>query len=1207
MKKSDQVWSFEDRLFKLNRSTLTGSTSSEFVWRYEQILAQSEVVPIGHHSRCVFLLHKNSFQRQLKMLRTEHGLKTPKSFFDGEPIKSGLLKSVLQSEMFSWKEKITLFRINVCGRSVSCIDNKTFFDHAFGLSRAIFLSCQIHQHEIKIRQFRSVRLNPRFLTKIGSLNRFGDVDLLFTQLLGHYLHTFKTLRSTQSKKLKKYTDGGIDEIELIKRIKFSMACKFSWEAGQDKPVGDGDFLLFPGSFIEPHWESRHSRLRFYFTILQSKSICFPVSDGFVEETLKRHYEKLCPDEVIDTVPSEYLKVCEEIGLEFGKVISQFYQPYHTTEPPSTATNESPRKKNGHSYGCKGELQEKGILRDHRTLELPRVEPLVVGLFGPPGSGKTTSIPTIVNQLTESMGRSSVPEEDNVYYHSPFTQFWDGYRNQPIVVMDDFGQDIINGEDYKQFDLLVSSAEYVLPMASLEEKGRRFNSAVIILTSNLKFGQQIFLAQGSPVLQMASVWRRIALPYLILKAESPTGQSTTFRNRRAERAEEFEGLLDSIHLGEKDPNQTPAVRLVQKIIPDYTQLERMWRTYFSDESSGSLQNGGRSGPAHTLQPFNTSLMVEEICRAFTKRMEDRFHSRGIWYQNIAQGEIVREGLTVEVVAPHTQNAICRDLLFPSEPPIVRGSCRVIAIKEPLKARVITAGSAFSRVLKPFQVALHQGLRTFPEFSLVGESEEPSALSEYEASLQQFERIENALRGVSNRYPSRSFLSGDYESATDGFFMSVTEVLLESILKSISHEPTKRWARWEIGSKELIYPDGLRGTQKRGQLMGSILSFPLLCLANKALCLWCGMEPNSFLINGDDLVSMATPQQKALWFERGSSVGLKPTVGKTYVDPDFCTFNSQLFYRQSLYSLPDPELELDDEISPEGDLLHTGKLTLFCRGGGTVGETFRDAQKLYREIPDGVIESLFRQLNIASLRPLVSSLRVSYRWGGLSQKFVGSFNEDLAIKVYLCKLYKKVLSHETTIPNSPFTIISSPLCIDSSLTPVGANHWKTGYGSLQHVVNQIRSLNGYSVEEEEEFSDLSHAEFSRTWPRVAKIPGARRILKLPLFRLPPLDRVIRSYTMVRREVSHEYKKCIQSKFFQDLQDGTFDSDNSNHWYYPPQDLENPEPRIISEPFCPEPNFCFSSDTQTLTYEEKFSYDETRLAWLRVSEFYSDSDGW
>jgi len=74
-----------------------------------------------------------------------------------------------------------------------------------------------------------------------------------------------------------------------------------------------------------------------------------------------------------------------------------------------------------------------------------------------------------------------------------------------------------------------------------------------------------------------------------------------------------------------------------------------------------------------------------------------------------------------------------------------------------------------------------------------------------------------------------VSGDYESATDGLSLEVSEAILDTLLSTATHTPEsiKRWALMSLRNV-ISYPGDVVVEQMRGQLMGNLLSFPLLCI-------------------------------------------------------------------------------------------------------------------------------------------------------------------------------------------------------------------------------------------------------------------------------------------------------------------------------------------------------------------------------------------
>ena len=117
------------------------------------------------------------------------------------------------------------------------------------------------------------------------------------------------------------------------------------------------------------------------------------------------------------------------------------------------------------------------------------------------------------------------------------------------------------------------------------------------------------------------------------------------------------------------------------------------------------------------------------------------------------------------------------------------------------------------------------------------------------------------------------------------------------------------------------DTTPGVQTNGQLMGNILSFPLLCIANycayhiaieryklSQIENYAGPDENlpsrnlrvkrvmaeyPVRINGDDILFRSTGEQYDEWKNAVKSIGFNLSLGKNFAHPYFCQINSQLF--------------------------------------------------------------------------------------------------------------------------------------------------------------------------------------------------------------------------------------------------------------------------------------------------------------------------
>uniref|UniRef100_A0AAU7B996 Genome polyprotein n=1 Tax=bar-headed goose hepatovirus TaxID=3155981 RepID=A0AAU7B996_9PICO len=125
------------------------------------------------------------------------------------------------------------------------------------------------------------------------------------------------------------------------------------------------------------------------------------------------------------------------------------------------------------------LKLRGVPSDMTNAHM-RVEPVVAYISGPRGSGKSLLSMAIATKLCKAHG---VDPRENIYTKPPCSEFWDGYNNQLVVIMDDVGQRT-DDEDWMDFCQLVSTCPVRVNMAAIESKGQHFKTPFIICTSNL---------------------------------------------------------------------------------------------------------------------------------------------------------------------------------------------------------------------------------------------------------------------------------------------------------------------------------------------------------------------------------------------------------------------------------------------------------------------------------------------------------------------------------------------------------------------------------------------------------------------------------------------------------------------------------------------------------------------------------------------------
>nr|QKE55059.1 MAG: polyprotein [Picornaviridae sp.] len=111
----------------------------------------------------------------------------------------------------------------------------------------------------------------------------------------------------------------------------------------------------------------------------------------------------------------------------------------------------------------------------------RPEPVVIYLHGPRGGGKTLLSMCLATKICKEL---KVDPKENIYTKPIGSDYWDGYANQLVCIIDDIGQRT-DDSDWQDFCQLVSGCPLRLNMAAIEEKGRHFTSPYIICTSNLE--------------------------------------------------------------------------------------------------------------------------------------------------------------------------------------------------------------------------------------------------------------------------------------------------------------------------------------------------------------------------------------------------------------------------------------------------------------------------------------------------------------------------------------------------------------------------------------------------------------------------------------------------------------------------------------------------------------------------------------------------
>lgn len=221
------------------------------------------------------------------------------------------------------------------------------------------------------------------------------------------------------------------------------------------------------------------------------------------------------------------------------------------------------------------------------------------------------------------------------------------------------------------------------------------------------------------------------------------------------------------------------------------------------------------------------------------------------------------------------------LLTRETPITLGPSRVSPVETGGKQRIISTSDVQMNLFRPLHTAIYNRLSSF-KWLLRGEATASRFNSEF--------RLRDG----------EVFVSGDYESATDNLSSEVQMTILRLILDNTSAVPSGiRDSALSTLRVRMHAPHNLRiYEQKRGQLMGNLISFPLLCIVNYlAFRYFSGTTMSKdqvpVRVNGDDIVFRSTPEVADRWKKGVVGSGLTLSPGKTMVDRLYFSLNSSLF--------------------------------------------------------------------------------------------------------------------------------------------------------------------------------------------------------------------------------------------------------------------------------------------------------------------------
>lgn len=263
------------------------------------------------------------------------------------------------------------------------------------------------------------------------------------------------------------------------------------------------------------------------------------------------------------------------------------------------------------------------------------------------------------------------------------------------------------------------------------------------------------------------------------------------------------------------------------------------------------------------------------------------------------------------------------------PLSRGAC----VEMSRKKGGMRAATNYDSYLHALESGEHGGLSDFKFSEVVSSGKlrsitiQPSSMATlgplHRAIYSQISRYKWLLRGppTPEKFKKAGFgfksslLSGDYKGATDSLDLRVSRTILGTILDRAREVPCSL-KKQAMASLAISVSKGRESFEVlRGQMMGSFLSFPLLCLYNRISSTYAlGKVP--MLINGDDLVAETRNPER--WFSLLPSLGLLPEKSKTDYKKGVCAINSTAFVIKGGKAYPTPTLRVGSLV-PKADAL------------------------------------------------------------------------------------------------------------------------------------------------------------------------------------------------------------------------------------------------------------------------------------------------
>lgn len=221
------------------------------------------------------------------------------------------------------------------------------------------------------------------------------------------------------------------------------------------------------------------------------------------------------------------------------------------------------------------------------------------------------------------------------------------------------------------------------------------------------------------------------------------------------------------------------------------------------------------------------------------------------------------------------------------------CRVVAVCEPLKVRVITVSDALTNYFSTwYQKTVHKILKKYVCFQLLGGAP--------------FSALVDDVARHSFGSGELCFDSSDFSGASNGTPKLFRELILDACTSRLP------WVQRRIqeicnGNHIVVYPAWtflLPVMQTRGTLMGRKTSFPILSLQVLASHVWAlrlaGDKRNFWdlikgvRVNGDDRITRYDKRTFDIYWDCCRRLQFGASLGKSYFHPKYANINSQSYH-------------------------------------------------------------------------------------------------------------------------------------------------------------------------------------------------------------------------------------------------------------------------------------------------------------------------